>query len=84
MNDKKHTPKMSVINEFSIQYVMKHMVSADDGRHPSRQTAILMIRRAMEIADSPYSSPEQIFWAVGVCPEVLERFYPSRPHHRSL
>ena len=72
---------MSEINEFSIQYVIKHMVSVDDGRHPSRQTAIGMIRRAMEIADSPYSSPEQILWAVEVCPEVLERFYPSRPHH---
>ena len=75
---------MSEINEFSIQYVMKHMVFVDDGRHPSRQTAIRIIRRAMEIAESPYSSPEQILWAVEVYPEVLEKFYPSRPHHRSL
>ena len=75
---------MSVINEFSIQYAIKHMVYVEDGRHPSRQTAIGMIRRAMEIVDSPYSSPEQIFWAVEVCPDVLERFYPTSTRQRSL
>jgi hypothetical protein len=75
---------MSENSEFSIQYVMKHMVSIEDGKHPSRQTAIGMIRRALEIANSPYSSPEQFFWAVEVYPEVLERFYPSRLPHGNL
>jgi hypothetical protein len=58
---------------------MNEIVNIQTGKHPTAKEWELIKQRAIEIFQSPYSSPEQIEWAIEIYPEGFAEAFSFRP-----
>ena len=58
---------------------MSDLVNALTGKQPTAKEAEAIQRRAIDIFKSPYSSPEQIEWAIAAYPEGFAEAIIQRP-----